>query len=498
MQHTKEKMYMGKGGMAMVKTYEELELKDDFMFSVIMRDPRYVKPFLETILRIKIAKIEYPEVQKNIDIAAGAKGIRLDVYVEDEKHTVFNLEMQTTTARNLPKRMRYYQGMIDLNILEKGDDYNHLKKSYVIFICTFDPFGLGRHIYTFEKKNFSYPFFGDKDVDDRGEVISSFRKLILRNGGNCAFTTKFNDTYWQKQLADLKVETQASRPCVVYLNGEYWGLYILQEDYQAKYFEKTHGVAKENVVTYKGDAEALSLGYKLDEGKLPEGEDNESYYLQDVLDFFASHDNLRNEQDYEAFAKLVDPESVRDYFAANVWLNNKWDWPGKNWTIWKTTKVDPDNPYADGRWRLCFYDLDFGGVSGVEDIGTNTMAEDNYKKYGLLDKKTANPLVKMFVYLMSNDSFRRDFEDKLLSLSENELEKEHALAECKKIREIYEPLYPQFFTRYFGTEQAEYKTEDAIGGGYASYQCLVDFLGGRADTIPGIVNWIEKTEKRLE
>ena len=70
----------------------------------------------------------------------------------------------------------------------------------------------------------------------------------------------------------------------------------------------------------------------------------------------------------------------------------------------------------------------------MEDIGTNTMAEDNYKKYGLLDKKTANPLVKMFVYLMSNDSFRRDFEDKLLSLSENELEKEHALAECKKIR----------------------------------------------------------------
>ena len=75
------------------------------------------------------------------------------MYVEaDEKHTVFNLEMQTTTARNLPKRMRYYQGMIDLNILEKGDDYNHLKQRYVIFICTFDPFGLGRHIYTFENR----------------------------------------------------------------------------------------------------------------------------------------------------------------------------------------------------------------------------------------------------------------------------------------------------------------------------------------------------------
>lgn len=52
----------------MAKAYEELELKDDFMFSVIMRDPKYVKPFLETILRIKIAKIEYPEVQKTLTL----------------------------------------------------------------------------------------------------------------------------------------------------------------------------------------------------------------------------------------------------------------------------------------------------------------------------------------------------------------------------------------------------------------------------------------------
>ena len=42
--------------------------------------------------------------------------------------------------KNLPKRARYYRGMIDLNILEKGKDYNQLKKSYVIFICNYDPF----------------------------------------------------------------------------------------------------------------------------------------------------------------------------------------------------------------------------------------------------------------------------------------------------------------------------------------------------------------------
>ena len=136
--------------MAMkMKKYEELELRDDFMFSRIMSNPKFVKPLLETILGVKIRKIVYPQTQKTIDLSLQAKGIRLDVYVEDDQNTVFNLEMQTSDGANLPKMMRYYQGMIDLNILDKGQDYTTLKKSYVIFICTFDPFGEGRHIYTF-------------------------------------------------------------------------------------------------------------------------------------------------------------------------------------------------------------------------------------------------------------------------------------------------------------------------------------------------------------
>ena len=136
----------------MGKKFEELELRDDFMFGVVMRDPKYCKPFLETILRIKISHIEYPKFQKTIDLSADAKSVRLDVYVEDGKNTVYDIEMQTTKEDNLPKRMRYYQGMIDLNILEQGEGYRKLKRSFVIFICTFDLFGEGRHVYTFENR----------------------------------------------------------------------------------------------------------------------------------------------------------------------------------------------------------------------------------------------------------------------------------------------------------------------------------------------------------
>ena len=134
----------------MVKPIEELTIVDDFMFGAVMRNPKYCKPLLEMILGVKIREIKYPELQKTIDARYGSKSIRLDVYVEDEAGTVYNVEIQTTDKKNLPKRTRYYQGIIDLHILEKGEDYTALRKSFVIFICTYDPFGKGRWVYTFE------------------------------------------------------------------------------------------------------------------------------------------------------------------------------------------------------------------------------------------------------------------------------------------------------------------------------------------------------------
>ncbi len=142
----------GRGSVVMEKAFEELQIKDDFMFSVVMRNPKFCKPFLERILNIRISHIEYPKSQETIDLSADAKSVRLDIYVEDGKETVYNIEMQTVGNRNLPKRARYYQGMIDLNILGKGENYKDLKRSFVIFVCTFDFFGEGRHIYTFENR----------------------------------------------------------------------------------------------------------------------------------------------------------------------------------------------------------------------------------------------------------------------------------------------------------------------------------------------------------
>ena len=136
----------------MEKTIQELNLSDDFLFAKVMADSEICRRVLEKILKVPIRKVEAPTTQRTIDLLFEGKGVRLDVYVNDDEGTVYNIEMQCSRKRNLPKRTRYYAGSIDLDLITAGEDYINLKKAYVIFICTFDPFRDGRHIYTFENR----------------------------------------------------------------------------------------------------------------------------------------------------------------------------------------------------------------------------------------------------------------------------------------------------------------------------------------------------------
>ena len=173
--------------------FEKKTIKDNFIFGAVMQNPQKCKALLECILKIKIREIRYPELEKTIKKTYWSKGIRLDVYVEDEENTIYNIEMQATNKKELPKRMRYYQGMIDLNVIDKGQDYSRLKQSYVIFICDYDEFGIGRHIYTFENVCKEYPQLTLKDgtikivLNTKGtadDVSEDIKELLHFFGGD--------------------------------------------------------------------------------------------------------------------------------------------------------------------------------------------------------------------------------------------------------------------------------------------------------------------------
>ena len=131
-----------------MKPIDELTFTDDYMFGHVLQNPDICKELLERLLHIKIEKVEFPELQKTISTFYETKGIRLDVYVKDSDK-VFDIEIQNNSEINLPKRTRYYQSMLDMDHLLKGNDYDNLKESFIIFLCQFDPFNQNLPCYTF-------------------------------------------------------------------------------------------------------------------------------------------------------------------------------------------------------------------------------------------------------------------------------------------------------------------------------------------------------------
>ena len=140
----------------LLKEYEKLTIRDHFMFGKICQDPDNCQIILRALLQSDI-NIVSSDTEKQIIEFSDNKFIRLDLLARDDKDSIYNAELQhkstnTERQKELPKRLRYYQAMIDTTCLSSGKSYNELPESYIIFICTFDPFGKGDYIYPFEMK----------------------------------------------------------------------------------------------------------------------------------------------------------------------------------------------------------------------------------------------------------------------------------------------------------------------------------------------------------
>ena len=189
-----------------IKKLEDLTIQDNFMFQKVMQDEENCREFIEKLLSIKIKSITYPETEKTITTSNKGKGIRLDVYVETDTGKMIDIEMQTSEInRELPKRTRYYQGMMDIYSLQKGESYRKLKESYIVFVCSFDPFKYSRLIYTFRNKCIEVE---NLELDDKAtkiflnatgadgkidEDIKHFLKYINNGEIRGNFTSKIDD-----------------------------------------------------------------------------------------------------------------------------------------------------------------------------------------------------------------------------------------------------------------------------------------------------------------
>ena len=207
--------------------WKNATIANNFIFYKVMHNnPDVCKELLEILLQIKINHITM-HTEESIEVDYGKKGVRLDVYAVGSSQA-YNLEMQATDTEELPERARYYQGILDVQELNQGDDYKDLKDSYVIFICVPDIFGKGLAKYTFENLCMENPdiklndraykyFFIAKNYDTiLDDKQKAFLKLVMSPDakGSNSFTEKISklveeakqNSQWRKQFMDLERE----------------------------------------------------------------------------------------------------------------------------------------------------------------------------------------------------------------------------------------------------------------------------------------------------
>ncbi|MBQ7057772.1 MAG: PD-(D/E)XK nuclease family transposase [Firmicutes bacterium] len=103
-----------------------IPITTDYAFCKVMEDnPEICRKLVELILMDDLGEIELVvQKQKTIDTTPDGRGVRLDVYAKTPDF-VCNIEMQTTDERNHGKRARYYQSLIDADLLDKGQRFEN-------------------------------------------------------------------------------------------------------------------------------------------------------------------------------------------------------------------------------------------------------------------------------------------------------------------------------------------------------------------------------------
>lgn len=279
--------------------------------------------------------------------------------------------------------------------------------------------------------------------------------LMLRTGASRdMYATNIRDVLNQTLVADRNVGIQEYEPCQVFLNGEYWGLYNLQERMDASYFASHYGVEEDNVIVYKN--------YWIRIGDWTE----QDLYL-DMVDFAVNND-LSQDENYEQIQQMMDIQSYIDYFCFEVYVANC-DSVGNNYGLWRVRETG-SGPYEDGRWRWFIFDTDesAGMIPGHTDADTDSFKEGNWQINILGDE--------LFTALLQNAEFKERFVTTFMDMANRNFDAEKVLAEIDELSGRYCDAAVMSHQR-FQDENAD------EAGYYEAVSVLKDFYGKRYDPI---------------
>ncbi|MBQ3940651.1 MAG: CotH kinase family protein [Oscillospiraceae bacterium] len=235
-----------------------------------------------------------------------------------------------------------------------------------------------------------HDFFEGGARDTDGAKIKEYKKVTIRNGGNGCDNCRFRDDLNQSLAEGLALGTQAKQDYIVFLDGEFWGTYSMQEKLDGNYIESHYHVDADNVTTIKNGKEYDGL---------------ESVY-KEFQQFFswAMSADMANAANYQRVCDTLDVQGFMDFVAFESYIVN-WDCMlnNNNWMLWRADEPDAANPYADGKWRFLLFDTEYS--SGYD--GQCSVRRDYFKDMDRSGKITS--IASLFFRLMNNASFKDQF-----------------------------------------------------------------------------------------
>lgn len=223
----------------------------------------------------------------------------------------------------------------------------------------------------------------------RKPYIESFNNINLRNGGNRAETSRIQDAILCQVASETNVDVMGYNPCILYLNGQYWGLYGIREKIDHHYVENNHNIDSDSVdlMNRSGALSGSDMHFIDTYHLLMNSDPNESSFLNLVEERF-------------------DIDNYIDYFITETYIQNTDWWGGyNNIKLWRPQTVH-------GKWRYILYDTDQAFVNSDPSVNFLEIVKYPYKIINgdSIDRTTLHS--ELFSHIIRNHEFRCKFSNR--------------------------------------------------------------------------------------
>ena len=335
------------------------------------------------------------------DGAAPSRAVTLS-YIINENHTLPVLSLSTDSPSTFSgiyyNKRKYYEIPANISYFEDGSSFN--------IDC-----GLKMKGWTSlenPKKSMGVSFrgcYGDDmlDYDIFGSDVTEFSSLSIRAGQDYPLAIIRNELFQELclEMGD-NVPTQNSKYCILYLNGSYYGIYCLKEDFSKQYYASHNGVKKDDVTMLKSPVALSSAVY------------------QEVYQFCRDND-MSLDENYDHICSVLDIDNVVDWFLIEGYTANS-DVNG-NMRYFKLND--------GGKWQIAFYDLDWT-FNYASNCFTN-----------ITDSNREVQVSQLINRLLTNARFREQLLSRYSELVSTTLSNEHVLAKIDELQALLEPEVPR-------------------------------------------------------